>query len=113
MVHAADFVAQQVVDEPLGRDIRCTELFAGVASVAAGFRARGHKSLTFDYITRSPEQDITSVMGLLLGVLYVLRVQKHGLLFMGVPCCNFTWKSSSVHGRAASTPFGNLNPKPS
>ena len=53
---------------------------------------------TFDN-QRVPHQDIRTVEGLLLALGQVLRLQRAGLLWLGIPCSSFSWMSSSAHRR--------------
>ena len=62
---------------------------------------------TFDQ-ARKEEQDLTTVTGFLLALQGCLRLQKGGLLWLGCPCCSFSWMSSSKHGRSALTPLGDV-----
>lgn len=62
--------------------------------------------LTYD-ITRYSDQDMDSTLGFLLAILYTLRVKPKGLLFLGVPCCSFSWVSSSKHRRTLERPWGD------
>lgn len=62
--------------------------------------------MTYDR-TRYDDQDIESTLGLLLAIQYTLRLKPKGLLFLGVPCCSFSWVSSSRHRRTARLPFGD------
>ena len=62
--------------------------------------------LTYDR-TRCNEQDMDTTLGFLVAILYVLRVKPKGLLFLGVPCCSFSWVSSCKHCRSVYQPFGD------
>ena len=62
--------------------------------------------LTYDR-TRYNEQDMETTLGFLVAILYVLRIKPNSLLFLGVPCCSFSWVSSSKHCRSVHQPFGD------
>ena len=64
--------------------------------------------LTYDNVTRHEEQDLSTVVGLLLGILQVLRLRKGALLWLGVPCSSFGFMSSSVHKRTWRDPLGDI-----
>ena len=52
-------------------------------------------------------QDLLSVVGFLAALQRCLRLRESGLQFLGIPCCSFSWMSSSVHKRTPATPFGD------
>ena len=63
--------------------------------------------LTFDYVTRHPEHDLGSTLGLLLALQQTLRLQRSGLLWMGPPCSSFGFMASSCHKRTMVQPMGD------
>ena len=67
-----------------------------------------HIRLTYDMVTRHPEQDFDSTLGLLLAIQHVLRVEKTGLLWLGIPCSSFGFMASSQHRRRSYRPLGDV-----
>ena len=61
---------------------------------------------TFDYTHKKQNQDMSSVGGFLVALQGVLRLQRHALCWMGLPCHSFTWMCSSKHMRSQSLPLG-------
>ena len=63
----------------------------------------------YDIGIHPKEHDITSTMGYAVAIRHVLALRPAGLLYAGLPCCSYTWVSSSRHRRSASQPMGDLS----
>ena len=63
--------------------------------------------LTFDNETRREEQDLSTVLGFIIGLQHTLRIERSGLLWLGVPCCSFSFLATSVHQRSWTRPLGD------
>ena len=68
-----------------------------------------HTSLRqgFDIERNEVIEDLTGTMGFLKGVSLCLRLQRRGLLYMGLPCNSHTFMSCSQHKRGYFRPCGD------
>lgn len=75
-----------------------------------------HRS--FDYNSNPPRQgydyerdevleDLTTSVGFVNALKLALRLQRRGLLFLGLPCNSHTFMSSSQHKRGPDRPYGD------
>ena len=61
----------------------------------------------FDIEREEVLENMESSMGFLNSIRLALRIQRHGLAMLGLPCNSPSFMSSSVHARSESLPFGN------
>ena len=64
---------------------------------------------TYDNATCYKDQDLSSVTGILIALQQILRVQRDGLVWLGVPCASFGFMASSGHRRSQESPLGDVS----
>ena len=67
------------------------ELFAGCHAVTNGVREHGFPAISLDVSTVSEMDDITSNVGFLRALTYVLALFPGGLLWAAPPCSSWVW----------------------
>lgn len=89
-----------------GLESRCmsVELFAGCHSVTNGVKALGFPAIGLDVSTVSDMDDITSNVGFLRALTYVLSLCPGGLLWAAPPCSSWVWATSGAE-RAQLTAY--------
>ena len=56
-----------------------------------------------------PQFNLTTLSGLALAIIVVLRIVDKGFIMRQPQCSWFVWVSRSVHQRTSATPYGDVN----
>jgi hypothetical protein len=87
--------------------INSVELFAGCQSITNGVKAFGHSACALDISTISPNDDMNTSVGFLRSVMYVLGLNKNGLLWAAPPCSSWIFLTRYSTGRNQENPMGD------
>lgn len=105
-----DYIEQStIVPDLQERDLACVELFSGIGAIACAFRRFGSQADEYDCLRHDPDENILTTVGFLKALQKVLRLEKRGLLYVGLPCASYIFMSSSQHRRSPEQPGGNEN----
>lgn len=88
-------------------DLACLDFFSASGKIAAAFRKRGWRGVSYDIATGGLNEDLTSKQGFETLLLKALRLLPLALIFAGPPCSLFIFLSSSQHMRSICRPLGN------
>ena len=84
------------------------EFFAGKARIATAWRDLGGSSKACD-VDRSFLHNLTTPVGILVGLGACLQLQASGWLHMGTVCSSFVWINQATHHRSIFFSEGNLD----
>ena len=88
--------------------IWCVDFFCGHATIAGAFAQGGFGSKAFD-VVRSLDRDLSSPLGIVVGMIAVLALSAGSTLRCGTVCTSFCWINSGTHQRTAALPLGQTD----
>jgi len=84
------------------------DVCCGKARVTKWFWHFGKKGIAID-TNNGPQFDLTTLAGLALAVVAILRIVPLGVAVFAPQCSNFLWLCRSVTKRSADNPYGDTN----
>ena len=90
------------------RNLFYADICCGKGRIAKWFMFFGMNGIPIDNINGS-QFDLTTLAGLALAIIVVLRVVERGFIMFAPKCSWFVWMSRSVSWRTKTNPYGDVN----
>ena len=98
-----NMIATLPMEEP---HLCCAEFFAGVGSIAFGFRSFGKQAAAVDK-NYHVDMDLNNLKGIALAIWVIMRTVASGIVWLAPPCSSWIFLSTGTTKRSRLSPNGD------